>query len=88
MVVALQGAYLGAQRAAHDEPLDELGTLRPGERDQLADRLTRDGLRIVDYLLETEEVERLVDESGAFAVELVREAARPEHDHALVAGRT
>jgi hypothetical protein len=63
------------QCAAHHEPHDELHTLRSGEPHEVVDRITRECLRIVDDLLEALEIELLVDEPGAFAVELMRQTA-------------
>src|SRR6185503_18473847 len=69
VVVAVDLRHRLSESAAHHEPRDELYALRAREPDEVMNRESREILGLVDDLLEAVQVEFLVDETCAFAVE-------------------
>ena len=81
MIEAVDLAYGPFERAAHDEPHDELYTFRARFAQVLLARNAREGLGIRDDVVEETRVELLVDEAGARTLELVAHAARAPDLH-------
>ena len=75
MVEAVELLDLVAERAAHDQPHDQLDALRARFAQILDMRHLAQGLGVLDQLLDEVEVELLVDQPGAGALELVAHAA-------------
>ena len=62
MIEAMHLAHTRVERAAHDQPHDELNAFRSGLAQELQRRDTRQGLRIGNQQVEEAAVEGLVDQ--------------------------
>jgi hypothetical protein len=72
------------KRTARGKPVEQFDALGAGQLDQVGDGIARHPERIGDQLFHEHQVEFLVDEAGALAFELVREAAGADHHHTRI----
>jgi hypothetical protein len=80
VVVTVHDLGAAGHGATHGEPHDQLDALGAGVLDELSVRQAGERRGILDQLAHEHRVERLVDETGALALKLVRHAAGAEHD--------
>ena len=80
MVVAVNFPDLTVKGAASGNPINELRAQGPGKSDHVTDRIFRHRLRVVDHLVQTPQVEILVDEAGPFPIQLMRQTAGADDD--------
>src|SRR5262245_8537843 len=72
------------QGATHDQPIEQLHYLASLKPDEVQCRVTGKGLRVIHNPVKTHEVEFFVDESGSYAIELMRQASGSDNDHAYL----
>ena len=60
------------ERPAHGEPIDQLLPLCADQAHQIPGAVSGQGFGFVHDLFHAHQIERLIDEAGAFAIELVR----------------
>src|SRR5207249_1360383 len=77
-------SHLASHCSAHDKPHEQLDTLRTGIAHGVACGVSSQRLGIADDLLQTHEIELLIDESGSCAVKLVRQTTRPNNQYSDV----
>src|SRR5450830_855313 len=81
-VVALVNlAHIGRQGSTHDQPHDDLGPLQTAQTGKLGLRHAGQALRVLLDQVQKALIPGWVVEAGAFAVHLVRQAARGHHRH-------
>src|SRR6185503_5931910 len=76
------------ERAAHDEPHDDLGALVAAALHEVRDRHAGQALRVAVDQVEELAIPLLVVEPGALADHLVRETAGTDHRHLEIFGVT
>ena len=79
VVEAVQATHSGLQRPAHDEPHHQFDPFRSGFAQILDMRHARQGVRILDQLVEPEVVPTPIDQAGTRTLQLMAHAARAPH---------
>ena len=72
------------QRAAHDEPHEQLHTLRARFAYKIRNRQGREEFRILDDFVDAHPVELFIDEAGPRTVQLVRKTTCSDDDNPLI----
>src|SRR3712207_492383 len=78
VVVAVHASYSRVHGTAHDEPHDQLDAFRASLLHELAMAEAREGERVALHVIQPATVPFFVDEPGAFAGQLMRQATCAE----------